>query len=125
VFTQLRKVLRGPRSKAPFYHRLEIPYSDDKLAAAERNITAEVSQVASIVEKLERGANHLDVAPYRASWACKTCPFRLPCQEMQDGNFGGADRMLENLYAVGNPLQRYEEDPHNTLEALGFRQPVL
>lgn len=125
VFTQLRKVLRGPRSKPPYYDRLEIPYSDAKLEAVERNITAEVSQVASIVEKLERGADHLDVAPYHPSWDCKTCPFRLPCQEMQEGNVGGADRMLENLYTVGNPLQRYEEDTSNTLEALGFRRPVL
>jgi hypothetical protein len=125
VFTQLRKVLRGPRSKAPFYDRLEIPYSDAKLAAAERNIVAEASAIASIVEKLERGANHLDVAPYHPSWACKTCPFRLPCTEMQEGNLDGADRMLENLYAEGNPLQRYEDDQSNTLEALGFRRPIL
>jgi hypothetical protein len=77
------------------------------------------------VEKLERGANHLDIAPYHPSWACKTCPFKLPCDLMQDGNFYGADRMLEDRYAVGNPLARYEEDQYNSLEALGFRKPML
>ena len=125
VLTQLRKVLRGPRSKAPFYDRLEVPYSDAKLDAALRNVTAEASSIASIVDKVERGANHLDVAPYHPSWACKTCPFRLPCQEMQEGNFDGADRMLSDRYAEGNPLQRYEDDPQNTLEGLGFRRSIV
>jgi hypothetical protein len=121
ILTQLRKVLRGPRSKPPYYDRLVVPYSEDKLRAAERNIVADVSQVSSIIDKLERGANHLDVAPYHPSWQCKTCPFKLPCYEMQDGNVSGANKMLLDLYVVGNPLQRYEDDQANTLDALGFK----
>lgn len=124
VLTQLRKVLRGPRSKPPFYHRLEVPFSEAKLAAAERNVRAEVSAMASIIEKVENGADQLDVAPYHPSWACKTCPFRLPCGEMQEGNFDGAERMLSDRYTVGNPLQRYEDEPQNTLEVLGFRRAM-
>lgn len=125
VLTQLRKVLRGPRSKAPFYHRLEVPYSEAKLAAAERNVRAEATGIAEIIDKLERGANHLDVAPYHPSWQCKTCPFKRPCGEMQEGNFDGAERMLSDQFAVGNPLQRYEDEPRNTLGSLGFKTSMM
>jgi hypothetical protein len=121
ILTQLRKVLRGPRSKPPYYDRLMVPFSEAKLNAALENATAEISQIASVVDRLDRGASHLKVAPYHPSWQCKTCPFKLPCTEMQEGNFSGADRMLLDLYVTGNPLQRYEDDPSNTLEGLGFQ----
>lgn len=120
ILTMLRKVKRGPTSKPPYYDRHIEPYSEAKLIAAERNIIAEVSQVSSTVDRLERGANPHDVAPYRVSWACKTCPFKNPCQEMQQGNFVGGERMLRDQYAVGNPLQRYEEDERNTLKGLNL-----
>lgn len=120
ILTMLRKVKRGPSSKPPYYARHVEPYSESKLLAAEKNIRAEISQVSSVVDLLDSGANPNDVAPYRPSWACKTCPFRLPCREMQQGNFVGGERMLLDNYAVGNPLQRYEEDDRNTLAGLGL-----
>lgn len=120
ILTMLRKVMRGPSSKPPYYERLVEPYTEDRLLAAEQNVRAQVDRVASIVGKLDAGADHRNVAPFQTSWQCKTCPFKLPCYEMQQGNFSGGDRMLLDLYVKGNPLQRYEEDPANTLTGLGF-----
>lgn len=123
ILTMLRKVMRGPSSKPPFYERLVEPYPEGRLIAAEQNIRAQVDRVASIVQKLEDGADHRNVAPFQTSWKCRSCPFKLPCYEMQQGNFAGGERMLLDLYVVGNPLQRYEEDPANTLQGLGFLAP--
>jgi hypothetical protein len=120
ILTMLRKVQRGPRSNPPYYMRIVEPYSDAKLKAAERNIIAEITQIAGVVDKLEQGAPHLDVAPARAGWWCKTCPFRIPCMEMADGNVSGANRLILDNYVSGNPLARYDEDPANTLDALGL-----
>jgi hypothetical protein len=120
ILTMLRKVMRGPSSKPPYYKRLVEPYTEDRLAAAEQNVIAQVDRVASIVGKLDAGADHRKVAPFQTSWQCKTCPYKLPCYEMQQGNFSGGERMLLDLYVKGNPLQRYEEDPANTLTGLGF-----
>lgn len=123
ILTMLRKVMRGPSSKPPYYERLVEPYPEGRLIAAEQNLRAQVDRVASITSKLEAGADHRDVAPFQTSWKCKTCPFKLPCYEMQQGNFFGGDKMLDDMFVVGNPLQRYEEDPANTLQALGFLAP--
>jgi hypothetical protein len=121
ILTMLRKVKRGPTSRPPYYQREVLPYSDAKLDAAMQNVTAQVQRVADIVEKIENGADHRDVAPYKPSWQCKTCPFRLPCYEMQEGNFDGAERMLLDLYVTDDPLRRYSQDDSLTLEALGFK----
>lgn len=119
VLIMLRKVLRSARSNPPYYQRIELPYSNAKLDSAYRNIMAEATQVLDTIDRLDNGAHHLDVAPYRPSWQCQSCPFKNPCQEMQDGNIAGADRMLDDLYVVGDPMARYTE-PSVTLESLGL-----
>lgn len=114
-----RKVLRGPRSKPPYYAWEQVRLDDDALAAAEANTTAKIQRLVDIVDKLEQGAPHPLVVPYSISWACKDCAFRLPCAEMRSGNFEGAEDMISGEFVQGNPLQRYVEDDAVERQILG------
>jgi hypothetical protein len=50
------------------------------------------------------------VAPFQPSWACGSCPFKLPCQLMQHSPKGAED-MLADLYTTSDPFARYLADP--------------
>jgi hypothetical protein len=109
VLTVLRKVLRTAAAKPPFYANLRKDVSEADLAATWTNVTAMASEMMQVRDDLDNGASPHHVAPYLVSWECKTCPFRLPCFEMQNGNWQGASQMLADLYEVGDPFERYSD----------------
>ena len=112
IYTMLRKVLRGPRSKPPYYARLVDPLSESRIQATMSNARAQISRMAAVQDALETGARHSDVTPYQISWECKSCPFRRPCEMMRDGRMSGANAMLRGEFRRGDPLARYTEvDP--------------
>ena len=106
----LRKVLRTKASKPPYYASLEIAVSTANLRAAEQNISAVVTEMQQVRTALDHGGKPEHWAPFHISWQCKTCPFKLPCEQMQDGNWSGARDMLIDLYEVGDPFARYQRD---------------
>lgn len=110
VVTILRKVLRTKAAHPPFYEAVEVSVSTSNLDAAERNIRAQVVELVAVKTMLDSGKFRSEsIVPYHVSWQCKTCPFRLPCTEWQDGKYLAAKQMLQELYVVGNPFERYDD----------------
>jgi hypothetical protein len=112
IFTILRKVQRGPRSKPPYYKRIVLPLTPHTLHAAKTNAIAQIVRMIDTANRLDAGQPHWSVAPYQVSWQCRSCPFRAPCELMRDGRMKAAQGQLDDMFHVGDPLARYaENDP--------------
>jgi hypothetical protein len=115
VITLLRKVKRTKTANPPFYGIIERNVSEANLRAAAMNIRAQVTDLVATKSMLDANAIKPElIVPFHVSWQCKSCPFRNPCFEMQDGNWSGAKNMLENEYEVGDPFARYADDDDAT-----------
>jgi hypothetical protein len=110
AITLLRKVKRTKTANPPFYALVERSVSTPNLAAAAQNIRAQIIELLRTRDALDHGVKAELAAPFHVSWQCKTCPFRNPCQEMQDGNWAGARDMLTEHYVIGDPWARYNQD---------------
>ncbi len=106
VYTLLRKVLRSRTSKPPYYMRLAVPITQDDLWAYRQRVLGIIDEMSRAKMMLDNGADHLRVTPFHPSWQCATCPFKLPCQESHTRPLA-AEQMLEDLYEVGDPFERY------------------
>jgi hypothetical protein len=109
VYTLLRKVKRTSTAKPPFYKRMTIEINDNDQAAYDARLIGTVEQLAITRVRLDDGADHRQAAFFNTGWWCSSCPFKLPCQVMQD-NPAGAEAMLADLYTEGDPWARYMTD---------------
>jgi hypothetical protein len=110
VYTLLRKVLRTPTAKPPFFKRVIIEVNSDEQKAYDIRMRGVVERLVVTKRRLENGEDHRVVAPFQPSWACGSCPFKLPCQLMQHSPKGAED-MLADLYTESDPFARYLADP--------------
>jgi hypothetical protein len=117
-FTLLRKVLRTPTAKPPFYKRVTIEINDDEQEAYNVRLQGAVTDLARAKFALDSGADPRRAAYFTPGWHCATCPFKLPCQLMQHTP-AGAEDMLADLYTEGDPWARYMADQAGDAEISG------
>jgi PD-(D/E)XK nuclease superfamily len=110
VYTLLRKVLRTPTAKPPFYKRVTIEISEADQAAYDVRLEGVVTDLVKTRFALDAGADPRRAAYFQPGWWCSTCPFRLPCDLMQTTPQGAED-MLADLYTETDPWARYLEHP--------------
>lgn len=109
VFTLLRKVLRTPTAKPPFYKRVTIEINEAEAAAYRVRLEGAVESLVRVKSKLDLGVDPRRAAYFQPGWHCATCPFKLPCGLMQHTPKGAED-MLADLYTEGDPWARYMAD---------------
>jgi RecB family exonuclease len=107
AYSMLRKVLRTPRATPPFYDVMEIPISLYDLDQYERRMAAIVGHLVYTTEALAQGADHREVAHFAPSWECQTCPFKAPCDLMQNTSMEAAEGYIADYYQEGDPWERY------------------
>lgn len=116
AWNMLRKVKRTGRANPPFYHRHEIYINDPELRSFWARLYGEISDLVRVEEQLAAGADHRVVAyptPTRdCSWRC---PYYEVCP-MFDDERSDAEYIIESLYEVGDPYERYGDsfDTHET-----------
>lgn len=108
-FTLLRKVLRTPTAKPPFYKRVTIEVNDAEQAAYDTRLKGAVESLVRVQIRLDQGEDPNRVAYFQPGWHCATCPFKLPCGLMQHTP-QAAESMLADLYTEGDPWARYMAD---------------
>jgi hypothetical protein len=118
TYTLLRKVLRTPTAKPPFYKRVTIEVNDDEQEAYDIRLQGAVTDLARTRYALDRGADPRRVAYFQPSWACATCPFKLPCGLMQHTP-KSAEAMLSDLYTEHDVWSRYLDDQSADAEISG------
>jgi hypothetical protein len=77
-----------------------------------------VTDLARTRYALDRGADPRRVAYFQPSWACATCPFKLPCGLMQHTP-KSAEAMLSDLYTEHDVWSRYLDDQSADAEISG------
>jgi hypothetical protein len=106
VYTLLRKVLRNPTAKPPFYKRLTVEINAATADAYKIRLIGAVEQLAQARVRLDRDEDPARVAFFQPGWWCSTCPFKLPCGLMQHTP-ESAEAMLDDLYTETDPWARY------------------
>lgn len=118
TYTLLRKVLRTPTAKPPFYKRITIEINDDEQEAYNLRLQGNVTDLARVKYGLDHGADPRRTAYFQPGWWCASCPFKLPCGLMQHTP-ASAEAMLADLYTETNPWQRYMADQAGDSEVAG------
>lgn len=106
VYTLLRKVLRTPTAKPPFYKRLTVEINQATADAYRIRLIGATEQLAQAKVRLDRDEDPARVAYFQPGWWCATCPFKLPCGLMQHTP-ESAEAMLDDLYTETDPWARY------------------
>lgn len=109
-YVMLRKVAHGPTSKPPYYTRLDVQITPDRMAAARRNLIGKTIKAIQTGERLAAGEDPDIAAPYSVGWYCHSCPFRQPCGLMQRGNQAGARDLLHDRFEEGDIFERYNRE---------------
>jgi hypothetical protein len=107
VYTMLRKVLRTARATPPFYDAMEIPISLYDLDQYEYRLVGMATRIADTTAALDSGADDRQVAYFAPSWQCQTCPFKHPCQLMQNTSREAAEEYIADYFEEGDPWERY------------------
>jgi hypothetical protein len=118
TYTLLRKVLRTPTAKPPFYKRVTIEVNAAEQEAYNIRLQGNVTELARVKYALDHGADPRRAAYFQPGWHCATCPFKLPCGLMQHTP-QGAEAMLADLYTQGDPWARYMADQGADAEISG------
>lgn len=109
VYNMLKKVKRTGNARPPFYDRCEVHHNKQMLHSFWYRIHGEVMEMLELKRLLDAGADHRQVAYPRPSRDCSwKCPFFAVCPLIDDGS--AAEHMLNDLYEVADPNERYSED---------------
>lgn len=112
LFTLLKKNKQTSRAKPPFYKEEEVLHNIFALRSFWARLNATLSDMMSVKDALDAGANHQGVAYPRPSNDCTwKCPFFSICESMDDGS--PVEEMIADLYNVGNPDERYDDKKGN------------
>ncbi len=98
---QCKKVLRTGTAKPPFYERIEMYVNDDMLAAHERNLRAQLTDMTELVKLYSDGplTYAVDTGEFYpnptkdCSWDCEFLPI---CVQMDDGS--DYEYTIETIY---------------------------
>ncbi len=108
VYNMLKKVKRTANARPPFYERLEVRHNKTQLRSFWARIHGVLSTIVSVREALDAGADHHVVAYPTPGRDCTwKCPFFPVCPLTDDGS--AAEAMIEDLYIVTNPYERYSD----------------
>jgi hypothetical protein len=108
LFNMLRKVKRTARAKPPFYERLPVPFNQHQLNSAWYRVMAIINDILAVTARLDSGESHLTAAYPRPNKDCSwKCEFFAVCPMFDDGS--RAEDMIQSLYVVGDPLDRYPD----------------
>lgn len=110
VFTLLRKVLRTKASNPPYYARFDVHISEFDLEQYRVRLEAVATEMLTVADALDNGADHRKVAYFHTSWQCGTCPFQQPCIMMQADSMAAAQDMLREQYETHDVYQRYSDE---------------
>jgi hypothetical protein len=119
-YTLLRKVLRTPTAKPPFYKRVTIEVNDAEQEAYNDPPPGQRDRAGPGAYALDHDGTPARVAYFQPGWWCATCPFKLPCGLMQHTP-EGAEAMLADLYTETDPWARYMDDQTGDAEISGAR----
>lgn len=107
LYNMLRKVKRTAQAKPPFYDRAEVRHNVHELESYKRRLVATTRDIMHARERLDNGAEHLDVAYPTPTGNCTwDCDFYKVCTMFDDGS--RVEDALESLYVKVNPNERYD-----------------
>lgn len=108
LYNMLRKVKRTAQAKPPFYDRAEVHHNEYEVESIRRRVVGTAVDLLRVRDALDAGASHLDVAYPNPTGDCRwDCPFVRVCPMFDDGSPGVED-MLNQVYTVVDPMERYE-----------------
>lgn len=110
TFNLLRKVKRSATAKPPFYDRIDVRFNDDTLDSFWYRLLGVISDMMSVRDQLDAGANHKFVAypTPKMDWSCAQCPFFKVCPMFDDGS--DAEGMIDDYFHQVDPNLRYKEE---------------
>jgi len=112
IFTLLKKNKQTSRAKPPFYGEEEVLHNIFTLRSFWIRLNATLSDMMNVKDALDAGADHRSVAYPRPSNDCTwKCQFFSICGSTDDGS--PVEEMIEDLYTVGNPDDRYTDKKGN------------
>lgn len=107
LYNMLRRVKRTAAAKPPFYDRYEVRHNTEELETYRRRLIAETRDILHMVERLEAGADPMDVAYPTPSKNCTwDCDFFSVCAMFDDGS--RVEDAIDSLYTTVDPNARYE-----------------
>lgn len=113
MYVMLRKVLRGPNSRPPYYQRVEVHHSDTRLRSFYRQLYGTLRDYVAVVAALEAGADHTMVAYPNPGWHTRWSPYKHVMEMMDDGS--RVEDMIADLYVQRDPHERYKTEPADLL----------
>lgn len=115
LYNMLRRVKRSAKAKPPFYDRVEVHHNVHELESYKRRLLATAADVVQAIDALDGGVDHHDVVYPTPKPDCRwDCDFFAVCNMFDDGSPGVED-MLRQLYAQGDPRDRYRGTDGKTL----------
>lgn len=112
IFTLLKKNKQTAKAKPPFYGEEEVLHNIFALRSFWIRLNQVLSDMMSVKDALDAGANHQGVAYPRPSNDCTwKCQFFSICGSMDDGS--PVEEMIADIYNVGDPDARYDDKKGN------------
>lgn len=112
LYNMLRRVKRTATARPPFYDRYEVRHNVDELETYRRRLIAETRDILHMVERLDAGADPMDVAYPTPSKNCTwDCDFFSICTMFDDGSH--VEAAIDSLYVQVDPNARYEPTKGN------------
>jgi hypothetical protein len=108
LFNMLRKVKRSARANPPFFDRMQVNFNSHQLESAWVRTMGIINDIREVERRLLAGEDHRVVVYKRRTKDCSwKCEFFHVCPMFDDGS--RAEDMLQSLYVVGEPMDRYPE----------------
>lgn len=112
LYNMLRRVKRTAAAKPPFYDRYEVRHNVQELETYRRRLIAETRDILHMIERLDAGADPMDVAYPTPSKNCTwDCAFFSICPMFDDGSH--VEAAIDSLYITVDPNARYEPTKGN------------
>jgi hypothetical protein len=119
LFNMLRKVKRSTSSRPPYFERFEVRHNDTSLRMYWIRLHGVVDDYVRVVQQLDEGLDHRQVAYPNPGSACRYCPFKHPCRMMDDGS--RVEELIDTLYRQHDPHERYETEPAEFIDEVSTR----
>lgn len=108
IYNMLRKVKRSARAKPPFFGREPVSHNVTELRNHWRHVVRVAEEIMDTKRHLDAGADHHDLCPPSPTRDCKwDCSFRDVCLAGLIDDGSDYEAAFEELFEVGDPLERY------------------
>jgi hypothetical protein len=108
MFNMLRKVKRSARANPPFFDRMVVDFNQHQIESAWVRTMGIINDIRDVERRLLAGEDHRTAVYKRRTKDCTwKCEFFMVCPMFDDGS--RAEDMLQSLYVVGDPMDRYPE----------------